>query len=943
MTRQNALFLLVLILFIAALLRIPLITEIPPGLHYDEAANGILAGDIGVRGDRPVFITSYTGKEPLFFYAAGGLMRLIGESVFTLRLTAAYIGLLTISATYWLGRELLADRRMAVIAAALVAVSFWHLLFSRLGFRAISQPLLQALAVAALFHGFRKWRWGWFILGGVFLGLAAYTYLAVRIFPILLFISFVPLVFNRHTARYRAAQLTIFGVTAILVALPLLLFFMNNPDTFWIRITQVAPVDGAPDLVETYLRTLSMFFLVGDPYIRFNIPNEPLFAWIWGGLLLVGWLLLLLRWRRWWYDWQKSAVLLLLLNPFIMVLASSLAVNEIVPSNLRAIGLMPFIFFLPAVGLVYLLEQLAGLLRRPDLAITAYLRRLHLLAGYDINYSFVVILILLVGGITTGRSYFVTWAENNQLFYATDTDLVETAAYLNKQVDQSIPTYVAARHYRHPTLAFLSDHYDQLKWLPQSAALVFPTGGPARYLFPHSSPPPDWAASYLPEPAAAPAGPDGLPVFTAYYLQEPPEIVLDRPVQANLDNQIRLFGYEVQPGAQGETIPLLLHWQIDGGPSPGLRPFVHLEDSQGYRWSQVETFAYPSEQWTAGETILQRVDVPVPPGTPPGNYRLRVGIFNDETGHRLPHLDEEGRYAGDSVYLEPVTVVAGPPPDPLPEAPFGRPVVIRPGLAWLGYALPDRTVGQGENLDLALWWSATESQPDLTIRLELIRRDNTGRILQDSRPGQGTFPFSAWQPPLFFIDRLNPAIPPTFPAGEYGLYLRLLDENGDTLFSETLGGVTLIETERSFTLPAVSRPLSANLGNEIALRGYELDELEPGRYHLSLVWQALQTPAEDYTVFVHVLNPDGTCCPWQADQYPVAGTYPTGRWLPGEVVIDQYEIMLPPDLPAGLYPLEVGLYIAETGRRLVVTIPDMPTNEAVFLPPLEVQHDASQP
>ena len=118
-------------------------------MHFDEAANGLLAADIGLGGERPIFIASYTGKETLFFYLAGVLMQGIGGSLFALRLTSAFLGLLTVAVTYWLGKELLGDRRIAVIAAALLAVSFWHVLLSRLGFRAISQPLLQAITTGA--------------------------------------------------------------------------------------------------------------------------------------------------------------------------------------------------------------------------------------------------------------------------------------------------------------------------------------------------------------------------------------------------------------------------------------------------------------------------------------------------------------------------------------------------------------------------------------------------------------------------------------------------------------------------------------------------------------------------------------------------------------------------------------------------------------------------
>ena len=164
-------------LLAAAALRFPELTTIPPGLHFDEAANAILAGDIGLRGARPIFIPSYTGKESLFFYLAGGMMALLGESIFALRFTAALLGLLTVAVTYRLGGALLRDRRVGLLAAVLLATSFWHLLFSRLGFRAVSQPLLQGLTVWLLLQGLtatqneRRGARLSFVLAGVALGL----------------------------------------------------------------------------------------------------------------------------------------------------------------------------------------------------------------------------------------------------------------------------------------------------------------------------------------------------------------------------------------------------------------------------------------------------------------------------------------------------------------------------------------------------------------------------------------------------------------------------------------------------------------------------------------------------------------------------------------------------------------------------------------------------
>ena len=115
---SHALLFMLFCLMTAATLRLSDLPQVPPGVHYDEAANGILAAEIGLKGERPLFITSYTGKEVLFFYLAGGLIRLVGSSIFTLRLTAALVGIVTVAAVYWLGLELFRDRRVALVAAA---------------------------------------------------------------------------------------------------------------------------------------------------------------------------------------------------------------------------------------------------------------------------------------------------------------------------------------------------------------------------------------------------------------------------------------------------------------------------------------------------------------------------------------------------------------------------------------------------------------------------------------------------------------------------------------------------------------------------------------------------------------------------------------------------------------------------------------------------------
>ncbi len=912
----HSLILMLLTLLVAAALRLPDLPDAPPGLHYDEAANGILSADIGLRGDRPIFIASYTGKEPLFFYLAGALMRVVGDSVFTLRLTSALAGIVTVAAVYWLGIETLRDRHIALAAAALVAVSFWHVLFSRLGFRAVTQPLLQALAMAALLRGLRREQWKWLILSGIFLGLTAYTYLAARLFPVLLLLAALPLLFNGKTYRRRWLQAGVIALVGLLVLSPLLAYFIAHPDAFWVRIGQVAPDADGLSLGESYLKSLKMFFLEGDPYWRFNLPYQPLFNWFWGLLLVAGWLATLWKWRRLPTDWQRSGALLLLLAPFLMILPTALATNEIVPSNLRAIGLIPFIFYLPAVGLFAFLDG----------AKSAYPRS-------SAFMCVLIPLILVTGGMRTWWDYFHVWADEFDLFYESDGDLTAVAPFLDTLNSENKPIYMAALHYQHPTIAFLSSKYDQIKWLPQSQAVVFPAEGTAVYIYPHNSPLPQWAEPFFKTAhvLAAPSGPGGDPAFTAYEMTAPDSLVIPNPINAHFGSAITLLGYATEAEEENQLVPLTLYWRIDGLPPADFAPFVHLEDEWGYRWGQVETFAYPSAQWQPGEIVIQRVDVPAKSGTPPGIYRLRVGLFAPTAGDRLPHLDDDGRYAGDSILIENIPIAAAPPPKRLPQPPFVVDEPVRAGLRLLGYERGGETAVTGETITLGLWWLAETEPPPLTTRLELYPPSGSGRILTNTQPVHGSLPFANWPSPVFLIDHVDGRIPDDLPAGDYHLRLRILDADDNTLFTTELGPLAVEASQRLFELPLTQHPLAATFGNEIVLRGYDLDPIDRNKINLTLVWQAQTHPAADYTVFVHLLGQDGACCLWQADMMPRQNQYPTSRWLPDEVVAESYQITLPPDAPPGDYLLEVGLYIAENGRRLQVSVPSLPDSDTVIL------------
>lgn len=88
------------ILWLALFLRVWQLDTLPPGLHYDEAFNGVMARDV-LRGvQRPIFFTANFGEEPLHMYVEAGVFALLGESPWSIRLTSAFFGVLFVAAVY---------------------------------------------------------------------------------------------------------------------------------------------------------------------------------------------------------------------------------------------------------------------------------------------------------------------------------------------------------------------------------------------------------------------------------------------------------------------------------------------------------------------------------------------------------------------------------------------------------------------------------------------------------------------------------------------------------------------------------------------------------------------------------------------------------------------------------------------------------------------------
>jgi hypothetical protein len=117
-----------------------------------------------------------------------------------------------------------------------------------------------------------------------------------------------------------------------------------------------------------------------------------------------------------------------------------------------------------------------------------------------------------------------------------------------------------------------------------------------------------------------------------------------------------------------------------------------------------------------------------------------------------------------------------------------------------------------------------------------------------------------------------------------------------------------------------------NFDNMIRLVGYDIT-VEVDSTDLTLYWEPLTTIADDYTLFIHLLDEQNNIVA-QADAPPTNNRYPTSWWATGEIIADRHI------LPNGSGPvrLKLGLYNPETGLRLPVNTSTLSTKDnGVFL------------
>ena len=385
---------LVLILILSLFLRVYRFDKAPPGLDWDEVATGYNAYSIlkTARDEHgeflPLNFKSFDDyKAPLFIYLLVPFVKVFGRTIFAVRFPSALLGTLTVFLTYFLAKELFREKNkninrksindwLPVITAFLLAVSPWHLQFSRVAFEPNIALFFVVLGGVLMLKGLRRDSTLLCISGSASLALSLLTYHSSKIFTPLLFFSLI-LIFKKDFLKNKK-KLFLTLLIFLLFCLPVFLTFFkgggsrlqatgifgrfstieeigrlrkeNQDKPFWlVRILYNRPVFLSKKMISNYFSHFSPYFLFLGKKTnwRVSLPFQgQLYLWE-GPFFLLGIYHLLLSFKK------RSSKLMLswwLLAPL------PASIGESVPHALRTLAMLPMPQLFTALGMVKFLK-----------------------------------------------------------------------------------------------------------------------------------------------------------------------------------------------------------------------------------------------------------------------------------------------------------------------------------------------------------------------------------------------------------------------------------------------------------------------------------------------------------------------------------------------------------------------------------------------------------
>lgn len=680
MSGRASLFIVVMVLLIAAALRTWDLTTLPYGMNADEITNVRIietarAGNVAIfydigRADR------IEGREGLYHAWQAFATAITGTGSLGYRLASVWVGLLTVALTYAAGRRLIGQLG-GLSAAGLLTVSLWPVLLSRQITPSVLLPAL-VMGVLVLLMGIlpvyrRRWRRGnttGTATGlGVLLGVCIYAHpagLLILLFS-LLFIAYM--LRTRHSpsrgiSRRRNSYIGLMLFIVAVFSVPYVVSTLNNFEASGIRRFLSEHVSDYT--LRDTLNSLGGLFLIGDQNPTRNLPGRPLFDPISGLLILggIGWAI----YRR---DEPRYALLLiagLTLSPLFLFSANAPNFNNYAPM-LPVLAL----FFGVAASAIYdhtarggqyaLALALIGLLTfnlswtaydmgawRDDPAVqTAHHHRLGQLAAY-VDRS---------GGT---RTVICGWRADQSPTATRLSDAQFISLLLNRHAQTDI-RYADCRY----ALVLTAGGAEQQVIIPDAAIFEQMHDDIGQWLamgrdLDDETLPADSVMVMDVEQALADKG--GLLTtgqMVGYAPESGGEVDTQRHTPVSFGGNLTLLGYITDAGRvyqPGDVFRVTSYWRIQGAVPPDLRLFTHvLSDPSASPPANTDVIHVNPRFLRDRDVVVQVTSVPLPSSLPDGDYHVSIGGYQDSSDIRLNVL-EDGEQRGTRLFLDGIRVIA---------------------------------------------------------------------------------------------------------------------------------------------------------------------------------------------------------------------------------------------------------------------------------------------
>ncbi len=637
---RNSLWLMIAVLLIAALFRFAFIDSAPPGWRDDELIEFGMDQRI-VQGWRPLFISEAEGHEPVYHYIHAGTLVLFGENIIGYKWLPFAFGLLAVALTFALARRMF-DARVGLLAAALMAVSFWPIMYSRLGIRHIGLLPWMLGAFYLLYPRASGRSLLRSILAGICLAAGLMTYFAGRAVPIILigFLIYL-LLFNRSILRRVWKPIGAAIALGALIALPMFIQIAQTPggekrtEVVGGPLIELTKGNFKPAL-DTTLGTLGMFTFVGDPESLYNVSGRPVFDWLTGLFFYLGVLISLIRLKRVENGFALAWLVIGIAPAFVSLPAGSFS---------HTIAAQPIVFVLTAVGVVEVSSLIGRLIAR---------KREGEKAGISLSRYLAIplsLILVAIGSWLTIRDYFGTWAHDDFVRFQYHAPTRDIAKWLDQNpdvVDVAIGTNPNELYLDPVALKLDLKRQDvKARWFDPETAVIWPGYGyvvssamGATGITGHTF------LSLLEQSHLDPRLVTQGTSFGVYAVNGPTTVY---PFNGNHADFTKLFGdwivfeglasgtpASIQTVQAGDQFVESLQWYI-GNPSLGfhLKSFAHILDSSNrvVAGDDLENINVLSVQ--AGDYLIQKLQFKLPDDLRLGQYWLEVGWYNPDTGERL--------------------------------------------------------------------------------------------------------------------------------------------------------------------------------------------------------------------------------------------------------------------------------------------------------------------